>query len=112
MRRRRLSGNSNTETVSESPESRARQRDELRRRGLELQAAVPVPTGRAARRADKPTSDGAEVAGGIVDLALGFGLVGILLAIPGAIIWLLRRLQRFTDSLADDQPRASPAGPD
>jgi flagellar biogenesis protein FliO len=67
-----------------------------------LQAALPQPSGGAARRADKPTSEGAEIAGGTLDLALGFGLVGILLAIPGGIIWLLRRLRRFTDSLVDD----------
>ena len=71
-----------------------------------MQAALPQPRGRAAQREDQPPSEGAEVAFGAVDLASAFGLVGVLLAIPGAIIWLLRRLRRLTDSLAaDDLPR-------
>ena len=63
--------------------------DHARRRGLELQAALPQP-----RRARRPRSEGAEVADATVDGALSLGLWGLLLAVPGVIIWLRRRLRR------------------
>jgi len=60
---------------------------------LELQAALPEPSRRAARRAARQSSEGRDVAEGTSDLALGFGLWGVLLAVPGVIIWLVRRLR-------------------
>ena len=42
-------------------------------------------------------SEGAEVAEGTVDLALTAGLWGVLLAVPGVIVWLWRRLQQKPD---------------
>ena len=68
--------------------------EELRRRGLELQAALPQPSPRAARRADKRRSEGVDIVDGTADLALNAGLWGVLLAVPGIIMWLWRRLRR------------------
>ena len=70
--------------------------DELRQRGLELQAALPQPTGWTAtwrERKRRPT-EGAEVAEGTFGLALEAGIWGVLLAIPGVIIWIVRRLRQ------------------
>ena len=69
--------------------------DQLRQRGLELQAALPVPSGWGARWRDRRRpSEGAEVAEGTVDLALVGGLRGVLLAIPAVLIWIVRRLRQ------------------
>lgn len=68
--------------------------DELRRRGLELQAELPEPTGWGARWLNRRRSEGAEVAEGTLDLALVGGLWGVLLAIPAVIIWVVRRLRQ------------------
>jgi hypothetical protein len=69
--------------------------EELRLRGLELQAAVPEPTGWGSRWADRrrQPSEGAEVAAGTLDLALEVGPWAMLLAIPGVIIWIVRRVR-------------------
>jgi hypothetical protein len=57
-------------------------------------------------KGERHRSEGDHAAGEAALLALEFGLVGFLLALPYMIIRLLRRLGRFTDSLAaDDQPR-------
>lgn len=73
--------------------------DELRQRGLELQAALPQPTGWVGtwRQRKRRPSEGAEVAEGTVGLALEAGIWGVLLAIPGVIIWIVRRLRRKAD---------------
>ena len=70
--------------------------EELRQRGLALQAALPQPTGWAARwyQRGRQPSEGAEVAAGTLDLALAAGIWGVLLAIPGVIIWIVRRLSQ------------------
>lgn len=69
--------------------------DQLRQRGLELQAALPVPSGRGARWMNRRRpSEGAEVAEGTLDLALVGGVWGLLLAIPAGIIWVVRRLRQ------------------
>ncbi len=72
--------------------------EELRRRGLELQAARPEPSARAARwpGARRKTSEGGELVGGTVELALAGGLWAALLTVPALIIWLVRRLRRST----------------
>ena len=72
--------------------------EELRRRGLELQAALPEPSARAARWLGprRKTSEGGELVGGTVDLALASGIWAALLAVPALIIWLVRRLRRST----------------
>lgn len=69
---------------------------DLRRRGLELQAALPQPTGWAAswRERKRLASEGAEVAEGTFWLALEAGIWGVLLAAPGVIIWIVRRLRK------------------
>lgn len=70
--------------------------EELRQRGLELQAALPQPTGWAAwwhQRRRQP-SEGAEIANGTLGLALGAGIWGVLLALPGVILWIVRRLRQ------------------
>ncbi|HVM35593.1 MAG TPA: hypothetical protein VM784_09630 [Actinomycetota bacterium] len=70
--------------------------EDLRQRGLELQAALPQPTGWAARwhQRRRQPSEGAEVAAATLDLALAAGIWGVLLAIPGVIIWIARRLRQ------------------
>jgi hypothetical protein len=78
--------------------------DESRRRGLEMQAALPEPSPRALewerrrRRRDKS----GDAAWALADLS-GYGW-GALVAVPGLLIWLYRRLRRFTDSLGDGPP--------
>ena len=75
-------------------------REDRRRRGLELQAGLPQSTGWAARWDERKRrrSEGAEVAEGTVGMAMDAGLWGLLLAIPGGIIWLVRRLRRERNS--------------
>jgi hypothetical protein len=70
--------------------------DDLRQRGLALQAALPQPTRWAAnwRRRTRSPSEGAEVAEGTFGLALEAGIWGVLLAVPGVIIWIVRRLRQ------------------
>ncbi len=70
--------------------------EERRQRGLELQAALPKSTGWHAKRLARnkqQQSEGAELAKGALDLALIGGPWGIVVAIPAAIIWILRRLR-------------------
>ena len=64
--------------------------DELRRRGLELQATVPEPRNWMARRR-KPPSEGHELADGVAHHVIGEGLWALVVAIPGVILWLVRR---------------------
>jgi hypothetical protein len=66
--------------------------DERRRQGLALQAELPEPSSRAMRR--RPRSDGAEVAETTAALVLETGLWGLVIALPGAVIWLLSRRRR------------------
>ena len=69
--------------------------DQLHQRGLELQAAIPEPTGWGARWLNRRRpSEGADVAGGTLELALVGGLWGVLLAVPAVIIWVVRRLRQ------------------
>jgi hypothetical protein len=70
--------------------------EEARRRGLELQAALPQPKAWQAKwlRWRRRHSEEAEMADGISDLAMIGSIWGVLVAIPGVIIWLVRRLRR------------------
>jgi hypothetical protein len=67
--------------------------DELRRRGQELQAALPDPSGWGPGflRRRKERSEGGELVDGSADLVISGGLWGLLLAAPGVVIYLLRR---------------------
>ena len=69
--------------------------DELRKRGLELQAAIPRPSRRIPKWLD-PTcepSAGKQVAGATAyELAID-GLWGLLFVAPVAVVWLVRRLR-------------------
>ena len=73
--------------------------EELRRRGLELQAAIPEPSGAAKNwhRGKDERREGIEIAYGAADLGAGFGLLGLVLVVPGVAIWALRRLRRWLD---------------
>jgi hypothetical protein len=75
--------------------------DELRRRGLELQAALPEPSPRLLeyQRRQQKRSGGEKAAEGVASLGLELGLWGLLLAVPYVIIRPLRRLRRFADSV-------------
>ena len=104
-------------TIDEAMIGDSSSEEELRQRGRELQAALPQPTGLAAsgHRRKRQPSEGAEVAEGTVDLALEAGSWGMLLAIPGVIIWMVRRLRRKVDrspgeSLPTPRARHSSAG--
>ena len=70
--------------------------DELRRRGLELQAALPEPLGWGSGllRRRKDRSEGGELVEGSADLVISGGLWGLLLAVPGILMYLLRRNRR------------------
>ena len=68
--------------------------DELRRRGLDLQAALPEPRGWLARR--RKRSEGSELAEGVAHLTIGEGLWALLIAVPGVILWILRRHRHKT----------------
>jgi hypothetical protein len=77
--------------------------DELRRRGLELQAALPEPSSRALEheRRQESRTEGEKTAEGVAWLGLEIGHVGIwglVLVVPYLIIHLWRRLRRFADS--------------
>ena len=63
---------------------------------FELQAALPQSTGWGARwtRRKRRASGGVEVVEGNLDLALVGGVWGVLLAIPGVLIWIVDRLRR------------------
>jgi hypothetical protein len=78
--------------------------DELRRRGLELQAALPEPSPRVREhlRRRENRSQTEEAAEGVAWFGPELGLWGVLLVVPYLIIRLLRRLQRFTDPPAGD----------
>ena len=66
------------------------------RHGRELQAALPEPSARVTRLLSrrKKWSEGGEIVEGVVDLALTGWLWGLILAVPGVIIWILRRLRQ------------------
>ena len=84
-------------TIGTTMDHRA-SKEELRRRGLELQAALPEPGRWSARwhHWRRRSSDAEDVAHGAVDLALAGGIWGLLLAVPAAIVWLVRRLRDRT----------------
>ena len=67
--------------------------DELRRRGLELQAQLPEPSPkaleRAARRAER--AGPIELAAGATEVV---GFWGALVAVPAAVIWWVWRRRR------------------
>ena len=83
----------------------SQEKDELRRRGLELQAALPLPHHSRWFKGQRDRSEGDDASGEAALLALEFGLIGLLLALPYMIIRLLRRLGRFADSATDPGPR-------
>jgi hypothetical protein len=70
--------------------------NELRRYGLELQAALPEPSGWGSGffRWRKQRSEGGELVEGSADLFISGGIWGLLLAVPGIVIYLLRRSRR------------------
>ena len=72
--------------------------EKLRRRGLELQAALPEPGRWSARwhARRRRLSDAEDVVHSAVDLALAGWIGGLLLAVPAAIVWLVRRLRDRT----------------
>ena len=67
--------------------------EELRRRGLELQAQLPEPSPRALARAARR-----QERAGPVELAAGgtelLGIWGALFAVPAAVIWWISRRRR------------------
>ena len=64
-------------------------------------AALPPPYYPRWFKGRPKRSEGDDAGGEAVQLALEFGLVGFLLALPYMIIRLLRRLGRITDSAGD-----------
>ena len=61
-----------------------------------MQAVLPEPSGWAARRLTRKknkSSEGAEIVDSVVELALTGWLWGVLIAVPGVIIWIVRRLR-------------------
>ena len=66
--------------------------DEERRRGVQLQAALPEPSRFAAKWTRRgESSEGSELLGATVGAGVDLGLWGIVLAAPGAVVWLIRR---------------------
>ena len=85
--------------------------EELRRRGLEMQAALPEPSPQAReyQRRQERRSEGDNTAGEVAacGLGLGLGLWGLLLAVPYLIVRLVRRLWRWSDSVGHADPPPS-----
>jgi hypothetical protein len=79
-RRAVLRGSTDDEVLDQNELSQ----EELQRRGIELQAALPQPDLFAPKwlRTDRRSSEGREIAEGTVDLAVTAGIWGVILAVP------------------------------
>lgn len=79
--------------------------EELRRRGLELQATLPEPSRFAKRwsRRREP-SEGRQLLAATLGAAADLGIWGIVLAAPGAVVWLVFRRRAHRASAISARP--------
>lgn len=72
--------------------------EELRRRGVEMPAMLPEPSRFARRCRGRELSEGKQLLGGTLEAAADLGLVGIVLAAPGAVVWVVTRTRRTREA--------------
>ena len=70
--------------------------DEMRRIGEEMQRGIPTPSRRVPRWLHQPSgnSERRETTGATIDTLVDYGLVGLLVALPGIVLAIVRARRR------------------